>query len=651
MASSSSSSPEPGVRSVTLRKGITGTYVEGRTQGYLLQLEVTETVGVDPYLFVFQRINDNDEFSNVASPADLEEYPVGEPDDGSPFFRLHEASLVFRNLTQLEKSVEDVEKDIEGLVETLNQLDRLQESTVVISRITPTPTPSTCEDTTEPESSSSCDSSSGSSSPLRRAVRLQISDVVPTSLGIEQGYRVTIDVLEAVGLPEEIFVFQRQQTASGINDEFSNVASPADLEEYPVDEPDEEGAFFRLKHIDLVYRSLELLEENLNDLKHDICMLLETLAQMDRLTSEIVVIDERCSIGGTDPCPPLPGITARLIGDYRDPTPDDDALHGYGIGSVWTNVVSQQTYVLINNENGEAIWIPLTGTAIKHNFIATTNPTINDDVSEHYGPGSHWYNTLEDRLFICIDATEGAAVWREIALTKKHNFSATTDPGLTDDKNAGYTQGSEWYNTVSGSFFVCVDNTPGAAIWVNATGGGSGGGAGLGLYQTPGPKLNVQVDDDSTTITVDNNLVAATPTKIDAEITAIVTNGNDADSGIRITLKPSGRGDGAIGDRYVMVFINGQKVSLGDGVKTKDCFFSDSPSAPYSPKYLADIEPGDKLIWNGLVVKFDLDAEDVVSLHYTTLQLGGSSSSSSGAPGSSGIWGIGVWGEFVWGVP
>ncbi len=50
---------------------------------------------------------------------------------------------------------------------------------------------------------------------------------------------------------------------------------------------------------------------------------------------------------------------------------------------------------------------------------------------------------------------------------------ATRDPTIADD---GYDLGNRWINTSDGYEFVIVDNTSGAAVWMNTTGGGSGSG-------------------------------------------------------------------------------------------------------------------------------------------------------------------------------
>jgi hypothetical protein len=46
------------------------------------------------------------------------------------------------------------------------------------------------------------------------------------------------------------------------------------------------------------------------------------------------------------------------------------------------------------------------------------------------------------------------------------NYTATTNPTVTDDVNAGYVVGSVWINLTADDSFKCADNTAGAAVWV-----------------------------------------------------------------------------------------------------------------------------------------------------------------------------------------
>lgn len=80
------------------------------------------------------------------------------------------------------------------------------------------------------------------------------------------------------------------------------------------------------------------------------------------------------------------------------------------------------------------------------------------------------------------------------ALTaKKSEFNQTVDPTVNDDSANGYAVGSRWVNTTANKEYVCVDDTAGAAIWIETTAGAAGGEAntasnqgvaGVGFFDT-----------------------------------------------------------------------------------------------------------------------------------------------------------------------
>lgn len=55
--------------------------------------------------------------------------------------------------------------------------------------------------------------------------------------------------------------------------------------------------------------------------------------------------------------------------------------------------------------------------AFINNLGATTNPAVTDDSGDGYSSGSLWVNTATDAVYICTDATVGAAVWVLTGLT------------------------------------------------------------------------------------------------------------------------------------------------------------------------------------------------------------------------------------------
>ncbi|RLB76220.1 MAG: hypothetical protein DRH24_18265, partial [Deltaproteobacteria bacterium] len=57
-------------------------------------------------------------------------------------------------------------------------------------------------------------------------------------------------------------------------------------------------------------------------------------------------------------------------------------------------------------------------------------------------------------------------------LLRKHNLSAAAAPTVNDDSTAGYAVDSRWLDTTNDKAYICVDATAGAAVWLDLTGAG-----------------------------------------------------------------------------------------------------------------------------------------------------------------------------------
>lgn len=68
------------------------------------------------------------------------------------------------------------------------------------------------------------------------------------------------------------------------------------------------------------------------------------------------------------------------------------------------------------------------------------------------------------------------------------------------------------------------------------------------------------------------------------------------------------------GDAYVRVAVNGLGVILGDGVKTKECYFSSDSGS--TAKTIANIASGDILYWVGSVAGYQLAVTDIIDFEY-----------------------------------
>lgn len=89
-----------------------------------------------------------------------------------------------------------------------------------------------------------------------------------------------------------------------------------------------------------------------------------------------------------------------------------------------------------------------------------------------------------------------------------------------------------------------------------------------------------------------------------------IPNNTSADgdyAGITITYTP-------FSDSNVQVTVNGLGVNVGDGIKTKDCYFSGDSGT--TARAIADIEAGDGLYWNGSIAGYELEDTDLVDIIY-----------------------------------
>jgi len=94
---------------------------------------------------------------------------------------------------------------------------------------------------------------------------------------------------------------------------------------------------------------------------------------------------------------------------------------------------------------------------IKKKLDATQAPTVNNDIDEGYAVGSRWVDVTNDKEYVCLDNTDGAAVWTE---TTEAGGGATTFTGLTDTPSA--------YTDKAGKTLK-VNSTPDAVEFANDT--------------------------------------------------------------------------------------------------------------------------------------------------------------------------------------
>lgn len=67
-------------------------------------------------------------------------------------------------------------------------------------------------------------------------------------------------------------------------------------------------------------------------------------------------------------------------------------------------------------------------------------------------------------------------------------------------------------------------------------------------------------------------------------------------------------------DSYLAVYINGERTPVGDGVKTKHCYFSSDSGA--TAKTIANFATGDIMYWVGSIAGYQLATTDIIDFDY-----------------------------------
>ncbi|HML23525.1 MAG TPA: hypothetical protein PKD09_17850 [Aggregatilinea sp.] len=139
-----------------------------------------------------------------------------------------------------------------------------------------------------------------------------------------------------------------------------------------------------------------------------------------------------------------------------DPGAGDDADDGYGVGSVWINTTAGTVWTCTDATAGSAVWTEGGGGG---GSIAVTDGTTTVDPA-----------TALDLDPAFFDVSEPSAGQASVTLTLPlDNLSATSAPTAGDDSGDGYSVGSRWVDTAVDKAYVCLDATLGGAVWKEIT--------------------------------------------------------------------------------------------------------------------------------------------------------------------------------------
>ena len=104
-------------------------------------------------------------------------------------------------------------------------------------------------------------------------------------------------------------------------------------------------------------------------------------------------------------------------------------------------------------------------TTVYDKLDATTAPGVTNDIDELYVPGSLWVDVTGDEAYVCLDNTDGAAVW--IELTSVSATASDTVAGIversTSAENITGTADDKYPTVLGAKEIVDVHSTPGVA--------------------------------------------------------------------------------------------------------------------------------------------------------------------------------------------
>jgi hypothetical protein len=125
------------------------------------------------------------------------------------------------------------------------------------------------------------------------------------------------------------------------------------------------------------------------------------------------------------------GLVVLLPGNIGDPVYLDPLNPGKLTATRPTNN-ALPLYIKLNASGSQGLKVARPIQAAKHNLVATVAPTVNDDETANYQPGSQWIDSISQTAYFCISATAGAAVWRKLGTVIQNSDVALATGGVNE---------------------------------------------------------------------------------------------------------------------------------------------------------------------------------------------------------------------------
>lgn len=112
-------------------------------------------------------------------------------------------------------------------------------------------------------------------------------------------------------------------------------------------------------------------------------------------------------------------VVSEIVRASVDPTADDNARAGYGLGTLWLNITAHRAWFYEGESEESATWVrhalytdvAALAASIPLNTTAARAPTSSDDSTAGHSAFSRWIDSTGPDTYECTDATPDAAVW------------------------------------------------------------------------------------------------------------------------------------------------------------------------------------------------------------------------------------------------
>jgi outer membrane protein assembly factor BamB len=149
------------------------------------------------------------------------------------------------------------------------------------------------------------------------------------------------------------------------------------------------------------------------------------------------------------------------------PGTGDDVDDGYSVGSIWVDTTNGNAYICEDNSTGAAVWLQINGGGGSSLPVDDTTSLVQDPST----------NSKQMRIDVgnVADSTVRVLTMPDADVELfKDNLAASSAPTTGNDNTEGYAVGSYWIDTTNDKAYVCLDASTGAAVWTETTQSGSG---------------------------------------------------------------------------------------------------------------------------------------------------------------------------------